>query len=112
MTGRVGTCPREKGRAIWIEARERARDDLVLRAERLSRGGLAIEARRLRTAANALEMQVLLERSEEAEETAARLQICGSTGSTTARSRSQPSFSSFKVWMATAFAFASRSGRA
>ena len=36
----------------------------------------------------------------------------GSAGSVTARSRSQPSFSSLMCWMATALALASRSGRA
>ena len=34
----------------------------------------------------------------------------GSAGSVTARSRSQPSFSNFSVWMATALALASSSG--
>ena len=34
----------------------------------------------------------------------------GSVGSVTAVSRSQPSFSSLMVWMATALALASRSG--
>jgi hypothetical protein len=51
---------------LWASARERARDDLLAQAVRLSRQGLAHEASQRRAAAYLLQVRALQERAQAA----------------------------------------------
>ena len=51
---------------IWAAARERARDDLLAEAARLSRQGLAKEAIRRRVAAGILQVRAMQDRAQAA----------------------------------------------
>ena len=66
MTPSIGTLTQAQALTIWAAARERARDDLLAEAARLSRQGLAKEAIRRRVAAGILQVRAMQDRAQAA----------------------------------------------
>ena len=66
MTPSTETMTPARALMLWASARERARDDLLAQAVRLSRQGLAHEASQRRAAACLLQVRALQERAQAA----------------------------------------------
>jgi hypothetical protein len=66
MTTQTQTMTQAQALTIWAAARERARDDLLAEAARLSRQGLAKEAIRRRVAAGILQVRAMQDRAQAA----------------------------------------------
>jgi|tagenome__1003787_1003787.scaffolds.fasta_scaffold16567241_2 hypothetical protein len=66
MTAQAQTITRAQALTTWAAARERAHDELVAKAVRLSGQGFAKEASRCRAAARILQVRALQERAQAA----------------------------------------------